>query len=63
MDGRESCCKHSCSQIMVIIKAKIVTTKSAFQIPVGTEFYQQPPTKLFSQVITAMTGSLVMYKS
>lgn len=48
---------------MVIIKAKIVTTKSAFRIPVGTEFYQQPPTKLFSQVITAMTGSLVMYKS
>lgn len=48
---------------MVIIKAKIVTTKSAFRISVGTEFYQQPPTKLFSQVITAMTGSLVMYKS
>lgn len=33
-------------------------TKSAFGIPVGTEFYQQPPTKLFSQglVTTAMTG-------
>ena len=43
---------------MVIIKAKIVMTKSAFGIPVGTEFYQQLPTKLFSQglVTTAMTG-------
>ena len=33
-------------------------TKPAFEIPVVIEFYQQPPTKLFSQglVTTAMNG-------